>query len=230
MPLVAVLTDIEGTTTPVSFVHRVLFPYARARLASFCSLHATDPVMGEVARLAPDRPALETLLGWMDADAKITPLKTIQGMIWAEGYRRGDLRAELYGDVAPALKRWAKAGLRLYVYSSGSEAAQKLLFAHSAAGDLTPLFQGFFDTRIGAKRDPESYRAICRGANLAPGECLFLSDAEAELDAAALSGLKTCQLVRPGDGTAASARHRIAADFEAAAEAFGLPRGAPSRQ
>jgi enolase-phosphatase E1 len=123
---VAVLTDIEGTTTPISFVHSVLFPYARARLPLFCALHADDPVMGEVARLSPDRPLLETLLGWMDQDAKITPLKTIQGMLWAEGYMNGDLTGDLYADVAPALRRWSKAGLRLFVYSSGSVAAQKL--------------------------------------------------------------------------------------------------------
>jgi enolase-phosphatase E1 len=223
----AVLTDIEGTTTPISFVHTVLFPYARARLPSFCSLHADDPVMGEVARLVPDRPLLETLLGWMDADAKITPLKTIQGMIWTEGYLRGDLIGDLYPDVAPALRLWSKAGLRLYVYSSGSEAAQKLLFGHSAEGDLTPLFQGFFDTRAGAKREPGSYKAICRGANIAPEECLFLSDIEAELDAAALSGLRTCQLVRKADGTIASARHPNAADFDAVAAIFKLPQKRP---
>lgn len=222
----AVLTDIEGTTTPISFVHSVLFPYARARLPLFCEIHADDPVMGEVARLAPDRPLLETLLGWMDEDAKITPLKTIQGMLWAQGYLRGDLTGDLYPDVAPALRRWSKAGLRLLVYSSGSETAQKLLFGHTAEGDLTPLFQGFFDTRVGPKREPGSYQAICRGANIAPGECLFLSDVEAELDAAALSGLQTCQLVRRADGTVASARHFVAADFEAVAAQFKLPRKA----
>ncbi len=219
----AILVDIEGTTTPISFVHTVLFPYARARLPSFCSLHATDPVIGEVARLAQGRPVLETLLGWMDEDAKITPLKTIQGMIWTEGYLRGDLTGDLYPDVEPALRRWSRAGLRLYVYSSGSETAQKLLFEHSAAGDLTPLFQGFFDTRIGAKREPASYQTICRGANIPPAEGLFLSDIEAELDAAALAGLQTCQLVRPQDGTLASARHPSAGGFEQVAELFKLP-------
>jgi len=226
----AVLTDIEGTTTPISFVHTVLFPYARARLPMFCSLHADDPVIGEVMRLAPGCTALETLLGWMDADAKITPLKTVQGMIWKQGYLRGDLTGDLYVDVTPALKRWSKAGLRLYVYSSGSEAAQKLLFGHTAGGDLTPLFQGFFDTRIGVKRDPASYQAICRGANIAPAEGLFLSDVEAELDAAALAGLQTCQLVREADGTIASARHATAGDFDAVAEIFKLPRGTPAGQ
>jgi enolase-phosphatase E1 len=226
-PLSAVITDIEGTTTPISFVHNVLFPYARARLPLFCTVHADDPVLGEVARLSPARPILETLLAWMDQDAKITPLKTIQGMIWAEGYQRGDLTGDLYIDVAPALQRWSKAGLRLHVYSSGSQAAQKLLFGHTLHGDLTRLFQGFFDTRIGPKRDPESYTSLCRGANLSPPESLFLSDVEAELDAAAAAGLRTCQLVRPADATIASTRHPTAANFDAVAEQFKLPRLAP---
>jgi enolase-phosphatase E1 len=166
----------------------------------------------------------------MDEDAKVTPLKTIQGMIWAEGYRASELVGDICADVPPALRRWSKAGLRLYVYSSGSEASQRLIFGHTAEGDLTPLFQGFFDTRVGPKREAASYQAICRGANVAAGECLFLSDIEAELDAAAAAGLQTCQLVRPQDGTQASRRHPVAEDFEAVAEKFKLPRSAPSRQ
>jgi enolase-phosphatase E1 len=228
MPPLAILTDIEGTTTPISFVHTVLFPYARARLPAFCAQpHA---VLDEVARLNPGTPVLETLLGWMDEDAKVTPLKTIQGMIWAEGYRASELVGDIYADVPPALRRWSKAGLRLYVYSSGSEASQRLIFGHTAEGDLTPLFQGFFDTRVGPKREAASYQAICRGANVGAGECLFLSDIEAELDAAAAAGLQTCQLVRPQDGTQASRRHPVAEGFEAVAEKFKLPRSAPSRQ
>jgi enolase-phosphatase E1 len=224
----AILTDIEGTTTPIHFVHTVLFPYARARLPQFCAQpHAA---LDEVVKLNPGRPALETLLDWMDADAKVTPLKTIQGLIWAEGYGSGALVGEFYADVPPALRRWSKAGLRLYVYYSGSEASQKLIFGHSREGDLTPLFQGFFDTRVGPKREAVSYQAICRGANVAVAECLFLSDIEAELDAAAAAGLQTCQLVRPQDATEASRRHPNAADFDAVAEIFKLPRRAPSRQ
>ncbi len=227
MPPAAILTDIEGTTTPISFVHTVLFPYARARLPQFCA--EPHAVLDEIARIEPGRPVLETLLGWMDEDAKVTPLKTVQGLIWAEGYRSGALLGDIYADVPSALRRWSKAGLRLYVYSSGSEASQKLIFGHTRDGDLTPLFQGFFDTRVGPKRDPASYAAICRGANVAAAECLFLSDIEAELDAAAASGLQTCQLVRPKDATLASDRHPIAADFNSVAEKFSLPRSA-SRQ
>jgi enolase-phosphatase E1 len=166
----------------------------------------------------------------MDADAKVTPLKTIQGLIWAEGYATGELIGDLYADVPPALRRWSKAGLRLYVYSSGSEASQKLIFGHTTEGDLTPLFQGFFDTRVGPKRESASYQAICRGAHVAAAEFLFLSDIEAELDAAAAAGLRTCQLVRPQDATPASARHPNAGDFDAVAQKFKLPRSAPSRQ
>jgi enolase-phosphatase E1 len=220
LPPAAILTDIEGTTTPIAFVHRVLFPYARARMAAFVAAHAHDPVLADVPA-----PALETLLGWMDADQKITALKEIQGRIWAEGYRAGEITAELYPDVPPALRRWARAGLRLYVYSSGSVAAQKLLFGHTAQGDLTPLFQACFDTQAGPKRDASSYAAIARGTGIAPGEMLFLSDMEAELDAAAQAGLRTCQLVRPEDGTIASTRHETAADFVAVAQKFGLEHG-----
>ena len=227
-PPAAIITDIEGTTTPIRFVHTVLFPYARARLPQFCAQRAGHPVLDEVARLGPGRPALETLLGWMDADAKITPLKTVQGLIWAEGYASGELLGELYVDVPPALKRWSKAGLRLYVYSSGSEASQKLIFGHTKAGDLTSLFQGFFDTSVGPKREPASYAAICRGANIGAEECLFLSDIEAELDAATAAGLRTCQLLRAQDATIASTRHATAADFDAVAAEFGLPRSPTS--
>ncbi len=214
----AILTDIEGTTTPISFVHRVLFPYARERMAAFVA--TGHPALAEVPA-----PKLDTLLGWMDRDEKITALKTIQGIIWEEGYRNGTLRAELYPDVPPALRRWARAGLRLFVYSSGAVAAQKLLFGHTPEGDLTALFQGYFDTKVGPKREAASYVTICRGANVPPGEMLFLSDVEAELDAAHEAGLQTCQLVRAQDGTAPTLQHETAPDFAAVAQIFGLPRG-----
>ncbi len=223
IPPAAVLMDIEGTTTPIAFVHDVLFPYARARMADWCKVRMDEPVIGEVARLAPDQPIVATLLGWMDRDEKITPLKTIQGMIWAEGYAKGEIIGDVYADVAPALKRWAKAGVRLFVYSSGSVAAQKLLFGHSRDGDLAKLFQGFFDTNVGGKRAPQSYQDICRGTNIPAAEYLFLSDVEAELDAAAAAGMRTCQLVRPGDATVAGVRHAVAADFAAVARLGGLP-------
>lgn len=223
----AVITDIEGTTTRISFVHDVLFPYARARIGAYLSAHEARPdiatLLGEVARLAPGTAPEAALLGWMDADAKVTPLKTLQGLIWQDGYAAGDLRSELYPDVAPCLRRWHAAGVGLYVYSSGSVAAQRLLFGHSADGDLTPLFGGYFDTGIGAKREQASYDAIAARTGIAPDSLLFLSDVTAELDAARAAGMQTCQLVRPQDGTVAGA-HPVAADFPAVAAAFGLPR------
>ncbi len=220
MTIAAILTDIEGTTTPIAFVHNALFPYARARMAAFVTASENHAALAEVPE-----PRLETLLGWMDRDEKITALKVIQGMIWQAGYSSGEIKAEIYPDVAPALRRWTKAGLRLFVYSSGSVEAQKLLFGHSVTGDLTALFQGFFDTRVGGKREAASYAAIARGVNVSPGEFLFLSDIEAELDAAAKAGLATCQLVRARDETKASTRHETAADFDEAALKFRLPHG-----
>ncbi|HUM07934.1 MAG TPA: acireductone synthase [Acidocella sp.] len=214
----AILTDIEGTTTPMAFVHRVLFPYARARMAEFVA-------SGHAALADVPEPRLETLLGWMDRDEKITALKTIQGIIWEDGYKNGAITAELYEDVPPALRRWARAGLRLFVYSSGSVPAQRLLFGHTPAGDLTGLFQAYFDTRVGPKREAASYADIARGVNVPPEEMLFLSDIEAELDAAKASGLQTCQLVRAEDGTVASARHETAKDFDDVARKFELPHG-----
>ncbi len=223
----AVLTDIEGTTTPIAFVHRTLFPFARDRLPDFLAAHAANGAVAalveEVRRMEPGRPPIQTLLGWMDADAKVTPLKELQGLIWREGYAAGTLHAEVYPDIAPCLRAWHAAGVRLAVYSSGSVEAQKQLFAHTKAGDLTGLFGGFFDTRIGGKRDTHSYRAIAQDLALPHGDILFLSDIDAELDAAETAGLCTCQLVRAEDGTAASARHRTAADFRAVAAAFDLP-------
>jgi len=214
----AVLTDIEGTTTPIAFVHEVLFPYARTRLPAFLDARSSDPLvaalLAEVAAAEPGAP-VETLLGWMDRDVKATPLKTLQGLIWREGYESGALLGRLYPDVAPVLRAWSAAGLTLFVYSSGSEEAQRLLFGCSTDGDLSSLFDGFFDTRIGPKREAASYRRICEAVRLDPADILFLSDVEAELDAAAAAGLATCQLVRPDDRTIASDRHPRAADFAA---------------
>jgi enolase-phosphatase E1 len=214
----AIITDIEGTTTPIAFVHRVLFPYARDRMAAFVT--TSHEILADVPA-----PKLETLLGWMDRDEKITALKTIQGLLWDEGYRAGALTADVYEDVPPALRRWARAGLRLYVYSSGSVPAQKLLFGHTPAGDLTPLFQAYFDTNAGPKRETASYATIAKAIGLPAGEFLFLSDVEAELDAALAAGMQTCQLVRAEDGTTASTRHETAADFTEVAQKFGLPHG-----
>ncbi len=213
-PLIAaVLLDIEGTTTPIAFVRDVLFPFARAHLPALLAGRSDAPEvaaeLAEIRRVAPGQEPLQVLLGWMDADAKQTPLKTLQGVLWREGYRDGRLIGAIYPDVAPALRRWHAAGRRLFVYSSGSVEAQQLLLGHSADGDLLPLFSGFFDTRVGPKRDAGSYRAISAAIGGAPAGIVFLSDVAAELDAAAEAGLRTCQLVRPQDG-AVPGRHPVA--------------------
>lgn len=216
--ILSIITDIEGTTTPISFVHRLLFPYARQRLADFIAANPDNRILAEVPE-----PKLQTLLTWMDRDEKVTALKVIQGEIWRQGYEQGELIGEIYPDVPASLRRWARAGLRLFVYSSGSVPAQKLLFGHTQEGDLTSLFQAYFDTTVGPKRKAGSYASIARAIGGAPDEVLFLSDVEAELDAAAVAGLATCQLARTQDGTQASVRHKVAESFNDVARLFGLP-------
>lgn len=201
----AIITDIEGTTSSLSFVHDVLFPYSRARLAGHVRDHAGTlaPLLDAVRAEAGD-PAMDVegcialLLEWHDADRKIGPLKTLQGMIWAEGFATQALQGHVYPDAVTALRRWHGCGIPLYIYSSGSVAAQKLLFGHSAWGDLTPLFAGHFDTAVGGKKEAASYRAIAAALGLPPVDLLFLSDVEAELAAAREAGLQVTLLVRDG--------------------------------
>ena len=231
MPSIAgILTDIEGTTTPITFVHDVLFPYARARIGAFLDAYAeradVAAELAEVRRLAPGEDAAEVLRRWIDEDRKATPLKTLQGLIWDQGYAAGSLRGELYPDVARALRAWRAAGLQLAVYSSGSVAAQRLIFEHSVDGDLGDVFTAFFDTRTGPKREPASYDRIVIGLGLPPSEVLFLSDIEAELDAARAAGLRTCQLLRPSDGATASLVHPHERDFDGVSRRFDLPTSA----
>jgi enolase-phosphatase E1 len=224
MQKTTILTDIEGTTSSISFVKDVLFPYARAKLPAFVREHGQEPevrrwldaVAVEIAASAcQDAVIVETLQGWIDADRKHTALKALQGMVWQAGYRDGDFTAPLYPDVAPALRAWHAAGHPLAVYSSGSVPAQRLLFAHTDAGDLAPLFSGFFDTEMGGKRDAASYRAIATKLARQPGDILFLSDVVAELDAAREAGLRTVLLDRrddypqPRTGAAANGHPRV---------------------
>ncbi len=223
----AIVTDIEGTTTALSFVKDELFPYARTRIADFVRKRSDGP---EVARaldqvralMAVERSVpvedigLEAVIGqlerWIDEDRKITPLKQLQGLIWEQGYRAGELHGHLYSDAEAALRRWHEQGIGLYVYSSGSIHAQKLLFGHTAAGDLTPLFSGYFDTTTGPKQTADSYRRILLAIGLPAEEVLFLSDIVAELDAAREAGMQTRQLVRDGELEKAPA-HCQARDF-----------------
>ena len=216
-----ILTDIEGTTSSLSFVKDVLFPYSRARMADFIRASAAKPQvrvqLDEVRKLAGD--SLDTdqviaqLIRWIDEDKKVTPLKALQGMIWEVGYRDGDYKGHVYEDTPRNLKKWKDAGLRLYVFSSGSVFAQKLIFGFSEAGDLTPLFSGYFDTTIGNKREAEAYKKIATEIGLPPGEILFLSDIKEELDAARTAGMQTIQLVREG-GVDPKAPHRQVRTFD----------------
>ena len=216
----AIVTDIEGTTSSIDFVHQTLFPYAKAHLRSFLREQAGDE---QVQRLIDDveqivsrdlslNEAADVLEQWIVEDKKLTPLKTLQGMIWKIGYESGALKGHVYADTPEYLRQWHAQGLKLYVYSSGSVEAQKLIFGHTDYGDLTPLFSGYFDTRIGGKRETASYREILRQIGL-PGESvLFLSDVGEELDAARAAGLQTCQLIRD-DKAKPFAAHAQAGDF-----------------
>jgi enolase-phosphatase E1 len=218
MSVRAIVTDIEGTTSSLAFVHEVLFPYSRARLADYVAVHAdrVAPILAAV-RAEAGQPGLGAagctalLLDGHDADRKIAPLKELQGLIWADGYAAGELDGHVYDDAAAALRRWHDAGIALYVYSSGSVAAQRLLFGHTGHGDLAGLFDGFFDTRVGGKREAESYRAIARAADLPPQDILFLSDVPAELAAASAAGFEVVLVAR--DGAAIESPFTVAADF-----------------
>jgi len=200
----AIVTDIEGTTSSILFVKDVLFPYARASLADYVRNHLDDPqvkpllddVCKEVGSNLSTEQIIAQLIQWIDEDKKVTPLKSLQGMIWEAGYRQGDFKGHLYPDAAANLKAWKDQGLDLYIYSSGSVYAQKLLFAHTEYGDLTPLFSGYFDTHIGGKKEQQSYDNIAGQLAIPAEQLLFLSDIKEELDAAKAAGFKTIWLVR----------------------------------
>ena len=204
----AILTDIEGTTSSISFVHDVLFPYARQNMEEFLNKQylKNEVVTEQVRIIAHEHGLLEDdldavgaqLQEWMRIDAKETPLKTLQGLIWRAGYKRGNLKGHVYSDVANALWAWQSGGIALYVYSSGSVEAQRLLFGYSMAGDLTRLFSGFFDTRTGPKKAAASYQKIVYEIGRAAQEILFLSDVPTELEAAHEAGMQVTQLVRNG--------------------------------
>jgi enolase-phosphatase E1 len=218
-----VLMDIEGTIISVAFVREVLFPYAKHRLAAFLREQQDAPVLRQWTEACQDtvaqelgrRPSYEELPGilcrWIEEDRKHPGLKAIQGMIWHEGYRAGAFTPSLYEDVVPVLNRWRRNGLRLALYSSGSEQAQRLLVEHTTDGDLTGLFSNFFDTSIGAKTESASYRRIGQILTLSSKDILFLSDIEAELDAAAEAGFNTTQIVRAG--TNAGTAHPVCSNF-----------------
>jgi enolase-phosphatase E1 len=216
-----IITDIEGTTSSLSFVKNVLFPYSRKAIADFVRHHGDEPKVSQclaeaqqlcAQKLQPDQ-LIEQLIRWIDEDKKITPLKSLQGMIWEAGYRRGDFQGHIYEDAVRQMRAWHEQGIRLFVFSSGSVQAQRLLFGHSTHGDLTGLFSGYFDTTIGNKREPEAYQRIIAQVDAAPEEILFLSDIPQELDAASAVGMQTVQLAREGEASAPGA-HRQARTFD----------------
>lgn len=204
----AILTDIEGTTTSISFVHDTLFPYASEHVQDYLEAHKTEPevaaIIDEVKAIssAPKASLKEVaaiLQGWIKLDKKITPLKTLQGMMWKEGYEKGEFEGHVYEDAYDKLREWKKAGFKLYVYSSGSVSAQKLLFGYSTYGDLTPLFSGHFDTTVGGKREASSYKNIAAELKIDATRILFLSDTIEELNAARGAGMQTCLVTRSED-------------------------------
>ncbi|HEX5965062.1 MAG TPA: acireductone synthase [Pyrinomonadaceae bacterium] len=211
-----ILLDIEGTTTPIAFVHDVLFTYAREHVRNFLVQHANE--LGDDVALLREEHARDTGSGaqpppltddpatianyvhWLiDRDRKSTGLKSLQGKIWREGYTSGTLKAQVFSDVRPAFERWQNAGLQISIFSSGSVLAQQLLFAHTEVGDLTPFIHDYFDTNVGAKGDAESYRRIATNMSLAPHEILFISDVVTELEAASTAQMKTRLSIRPGN-------------------------------
>lgn len=238
LPARAILLDIEGTTTAIAFVHETLFPFARRHLAEYLGLHAASPdVVPIVTTLRAEHgndlaagqsppqwdessPAqrlhsVAAYCAWlMDRDRKSTPLKELQGRIWADGYLRGELAGHVFADVAPALVRWRSAGTRIAIFSSGSVHAQRLLFAHSCAGDLSACLDAYFDTTTGPKREAESYRRIAVALDLPPHDVLFISDTAGELDAARAAGMQTTMAIRPGNGGEPHAAHAIVRSFD----------------
>ncbi|AXI83730.1 acireductone synthase [Xylella taiwanensis] len=203
----AIVTDIEGTTSSISFVKDVLFAYARRALPDFIHEHRGHPdvkhwlnqVIHDSGQEISEDALVTTLQSWIDEDRKHTALKALQGMIWASGYQKADFTAPIYPDAAERLRAWHAAKVPLYVYSSGSVPAQQLFFSHSNAGDLSGLFSGWFDTETGGKREHTSYQRIAKHIGIAPAGILFLSDVIAELDAAAYAGMKTVLIDRRED-------------------------------
>jgi len=220
-----VLLDIEGTTTPIAFVHEVLFSYARSQVRNFLSKHfGSAELVADLEQLRHEHAAdvmqnlqpptlvevcgsrdaeidsLAAYVNWLiDRDRKSTGLKSLQGRIWKQGYLEGTLKAQLFADVPPALERWRRAGLTISIFSSGSLLAQKLLFAHTEAGDLTGLIDNYFDTTVGSKTDVASYRQIASALSLPAHDVLFISDVVPELDAASAAGMRTLLCIRPGN-------------------------------
>ncbi len=226
----AILLDIEGTTTPIDFVHKKLFPYAKEKIAEYVRENFPD-IQAEIAGLKLeharddayesdfDETSPESVANYLsyliDVDRKSTPLKSLQGKIWQKGYENNALKGEVFADVPDALERWQAEGKKIAVYSSGSVLAQKLIFENSTAGDLAKFISGYFDTTTGPKRDAESYEKIAEALELPPAEILFISDITAELDAARAAGFVTALSLREGnEPLAEEPTHHVIQTFE----------------
>ena len=213
-----ILLDIEGTTTPIDFVHKTLFPFAKEKIGDFVETHFSE-LNAEIAQLKIeyrkdftdqiygrdfDENSAESVTNYLkfliDVDRKSTPLKTIQGKIWQEGYESGALRSEMFADVPRAFESWESENKRIAIFSSGSILAQKLIFKYSSFGDLGRFVSNYFDTTVGGKKEAESYRKIAGEIGFSPFEILFISDVAAELDAAREAGLQTILSIREGNG------------------------------
>jgi enolase-phosphatase E1 len=227
----ALVLDIEGTTTPVDFVYRMLFPYARAHLAEYLARHAAFPeCLGAVALLRAEYDAghpssaaqefspaliLSYVNDLMDRDRKSPGLKALQGLVWQDGYASGELHGQVYSDVPPAFERWRARGLGIFIYSSGSVLAQRLLFGSVETGDLTPFISGYFDTGVGPKRTAASYAAISEHIRVPPPQSLFVSDTVEELDAAQSAGVRTALCIRgAGEARQPASLHPALSSFD----------------
>jgi enolase-phosphatase E1 len=230
MAVLAYLLDVEGTTTPIDFVHKILFPYAKKRISGFVEENFSE-ITPEIAQLEAESAAekeypslfdkksagsiaayLEYLI---DVDRKSTPLKSIQGKIWQAGYESGELKSQIFDDVPRAFKRWKAAGKKIAIYSSGSVLAQKNLFKYTDHGDLTQFISNYFDTNIGGKREAASYAAITKILKMNGDDILFISDVPAESDTARSTGCQTALSVRPGnDEITEDPIHRVILSFD----------------
>jgi enolase-phosphatase E1 len=218
-----ILLDIEGTTSSISFVYDVMFPFVRRELERYVAAHWGEPaLMSAVEQMARDAnlPNFEDqasvakhVLWLMDSDVKATGLKQLQGLIWEDGFNSGELKAHLYDDVAPAIAAWNAAGIDVRIYSSGSVQAQQLFFGHTIHGNLLSQLRGHYDTTTGGKKEPTSYVKIAVDFGLPPGEILFLSDVPAELDAARSAGMRTALVVRPGNAEVKEPGHEVVRSF-----------------
>jgi enolase-phosphatase E1 len=226
----AILLDIEGTTTPIDFVHKTLFPYAKENIGTYVSENFAD-IQPEIEALkiehsndsqyreSFDETSPQSVINYLkfliDVDRKSTPLKSLQGKIWQRGYEKGELQGEVFADVPTAFARWQKDAKKIAIYSSGSVLAQKLIFGNSTAGDLTKFISAYFDTTTGAKRDSESYKKIAEDLKIPPADILFISDIPAELDAARAAGFSTALSLREGNAELEDEpTHRVIQTFD----------------